>query len=87
MFSINVLPSMSIKKLLFLIIALVILFFLFKITKKFKYEPLGKAKYSHTNDNWRELPTPKITFRPFLNPSNKRIYRFPQIRWLSHNQS
>jgi len=83
---VHLIPNLNVKKLLLFIGIFIILIFLFKITKKFKYQPIGKAKYSHTNDNWRELPSPTIKYRPYYNPSNKQIYRFPQIQWLSNNK-
>ena len=84
---IHLIQNLNVKKILLFVGLLIILFFLFKTTKKFKYQPIGKAKYSHTNDDWRELPSPTIKYSPYYNSSNKRIYRFPQIRWLSNNKT
>jgi len=73
-------------KLIILIILIVFMIFIFKITKKYKYQPLGKLKYSHTNDYWRHLipveQHPVVRYCPVYNSSNKQIYRFPQIHWL-----
>ena len=79
------------KQVIFMSIALIVLIILIKKTKKYKYKPVGKAKYSHTNDFWREIPhaetLPTIEYRPYYNASNKQMYRFPQIHWMRANKN
>jgi len=73
-------------KLIILLVLIIFIILMFRYTKKFRYEPLGKLKYSHTNDYWRHLipveAHPVVHYRPVYNASNKQMYRYPQIHWM-----